>query len=80
MVGRRANLGHWSPLVLSFIIWLSVLAGFSVGLKLWNVVLAFAGNTIGVWRALRGQHFATWNVSELACRIMPVTPADGRGS
>lgn len=68
------------PLVSSFIIWLSVLAGFSVGLKLWNVVLAFGGNTIGVWRALRGQHFATWNVSESARRRMPVTPSDGRGS
>ncbi len=43
-----------------------MLAGFSVGLKLWNVVLAFAGNTIGVWRALRGQHFVTWNVSEFS--------------
>lgn len=26
----------------------------------WNVVLAFAGNAIGVWKAMRGQRAVTW--------------------
>jgi glycosyltransferase involved in cell wall biosynthesis len=48
------------------------------GPKLWNVILAFAGNTIGVWRALRGQRSVTWNAPESARRVALVMPAAPR--
>jgi len=34
--------------------------------KLWNMILAFAGNAIGCWRALRGHRAVTWNVAASA--------------
>ena len=35
--------------------------------QLWNMLLAFAGNAIGAWRALRGERGAiTWNVAASA--------------
>jgi cellulose synthase/poly-beta-1,6-N-acetylglucosamine synthase-like glycosyltransferase len=52
-----------------------IVARFELGLKLWNVILAFAGNTIGVWRALRGQRFATWDAPESARRVALAAPA-----
>ena len=32
----------------------------------WNMLLAFAGNAIGAWRALRGERAVTWNVAASA--------------
>lgn len=34
--------------------------------QLWNMLLAFAGNAIGAWRALRGERAVTWNVAASA--------------
>jgi glycosyltransferase involved in cell wall biosynthesis len=49
-------------------------AGLWLGLRLrigpveqvWNMLLAFAGNAIGAWRALRGERAVTWNVAASA--------------
>lgn len=51
------------------VFWLAVSAKFGPALKCWNVVLAFAGNAVGVWRALRGQRSVTWNAPESARRV-----------
>lgn len=70
------------PLAGSSVFWLLVLAGFGPALKCWNVVLAFSGNTIGVWRALRGQRSVTWNAPESARRValtMQAGKRDARG-
>jgi hypothetical protein len=48
--------------------------GLWLGLKLkvgpieqvWNMLLAFAGNAIGAWRAWRGERAVTWNVASSA--------------
>jgi glycosyltransferase involved in cell wall biosynthesis len=55
---------------------LALLAGASLWLglrlrlgpveQLWNMLLAFAGNAIGAWRALRGERAITWNVAASA--------------
>ena len=55
---------------------LALLAGVGLGLglrlrlgpveQLWNMLLAFAGNAIGAWRALRGERAITWNVAASA--------------
>ena len=34
--------------------------------QIWNMLLAFAGNAIGSWRALRGARAVTWNVAASA--------------
>jgi glycosyltransferase involved in cell wall biosynthesis len=34
--------------------------------QVWNMLLAFAGNAIGAWRALRGERAVTWNVAASA--------------
>ncbi|MEZ5826490.1 MAG: glycosyltransferase [Geminicoccaceae bacterium] len=36
--------------------------------RIWNAVLAFAGTSIGVWRAFRGERAVTWNVAASARR------------
>jgi hypothetical protein len=51
-----------------------IVARFGFGLKLWNVILAFAGNTIGVWRALHRQRSVTWDAPESARRVALVAP------
>jgi glycosyltransferase involved in cell wall biosynthesis len=68
------------PLAMSVGVWVSVLVGFGPGLKLWNIWLAFAGNAVGVWRALRGQRSVTWNAPASARRGALVTPAGRKGS
>jgi len=46
--------------------------GVGLGLRLgpveqvWNMLLAFAGNALGAWRALRGERAVTWNVAASA--------------
>ena len=53
---------------------MSVLTGIGPGLILWNILLAFAGNAVGVWRALRGQRSVTWSAPASARRRGLVTP------
>ena len=57
------------PLAGAAVFWMLVTARFGLALKCWNVVLAFAGNAIGVWRALRGRRSVTWNAPESARRV-----------
>jgi glycosyltransferase involved in cell wall biosynthesis len=67
------------PLAMAFGVWMSVLTGIGPGLILWNILLAFAGNAVGVWRALRGQRSVTWNAPASARRRALITPP-GRDS
>jgi glycosyltransferase involved in cell wall biosynthesis len=54
--------------------------------QLWNMLLAFAGNAIGAWRALRGERAVTWNVAasarpeSAAARTADARAADARAT
>jgi len=69
------------PLVTAGLAGLAV-AAFALGLgqgirplpEIWNMLLAFAGNAIGSWRALRGFRAVTWNVAASA----RATPGAGK--
>jgi cellulose synthase/poly-beta-1,6-N-acetylglucosamine synthase-like glycosyltransferase len=68
------------PLAMSLAVWISMLARFGPGLILWNIVLAFAGTAIGVWRALRGQRAITWDAPASARRGALMTTVEREGS
>ena len=57
-----------------------MLARFGPGLILWNIVLAFAGTAIGVWRALRGQRAVTWDTPASARKGALMTTVEREGS
>ena len=40
--------------------WLGMRAGIGPLASIWEILSAFAGAAIGVWRSLRGQQFQTW--------------------
>ncbi|MCB1834809.1 MAG: glycosyltransferase [Geminicoccaceae bacterium] len=42
--------------------------------RAWNAVLAFAGASVGVWRAFRGERAVTWNVAASARRPQLAEP------
>jgi glycosyltransferase involved in cell wall biosynthesis len=44
-------------------LWLGLRLRFGPVEQLWNMLLAFAGNAIGAWRALRGERAVVWNVA-----------------
>ena len=46
--------------------WLALRLRVGPAEQLWNMVLAFAGNAIGAWRAVRGARAVTWNVAASA--------------
>lgn len=46
--------------------WLALRLRVGPAEQLWNMLLAFAGNAIGAWRALRGARAVTWNVAASA--------------
>ena len=50
--------------------WLCCRFGFRHALLAWNVVLAFLGTSVGVWRALRGHRAVTWDVPQSARRAV----------
>jgi glycosyltransferase involved in cell wall biosynthesis len=54
---------------------LSLRTRFGPTLKIWNVMLAFVGNAVGVWRALRGKRAVTWNSPGSARRVALAVPA-----
>ena len=56
----------------------SLAAGFDPSAMIWNIILAFAGNTIGVWRALRGKRAVTWDAPASARRVSLTLPTGGR--
>ncbi len=66
------------PLAGSAVFWLAVTARFGLALKCWNVLLAFAGNGVGVWRALQGRRSVTWNAPESARRVALTMHAEGQ--
>ena len=47
-------------------LWLGLRLGIGPVEQVWNMLLAFAGNAIGAWRALRGGRAVTWNVAASA--------------
>lgn len=47
-------------------VWLGLRLRVGLVLKLWNMALAFAGNAIGSWRAVRGARAVTWNLAASA--------------
>lgn len=61
-----ATIGFGLPPVVAAVAVAGALFALSVRLNLpfarlaWNVALAFAGNTVGVWKALRGHRAVTW--------------------
>ncbi len=46
--------------------WLALRLRLGPAEQLWNMLLAFAGNAIGAWRALGGARAVTWNVAASA--------------
>lgn len=79
-VGSAAG-AYWAlglPLAAGVLFGLSLAAGFGPSARLWNVVLAFAGNAVGVWRALRGKRAVTWSAPESARRVALTLPVGGR--
>lgn len=48
--------------------WLALRAKLGIAGKIWNAVVAFAGNSVGVWRACRGMRAVTWSSPESARR------------
>lgn len=68
------------PLAMSLAVCISMLARFGPGLILWNIVLAFAGTAIGVWRALRGQRAVTWDTPASARKGTLMTTGERKGS
>jgi cellulose synthase/poly-beta-1,6-N-acetylglucosamine synthase-like glycosyltransferase len=78
-LGFGALLAVALPMMVVVISGILVVTRSAVGLKLWNVVLAFAGNSVGVWRAFRGQRSVTWNAPESARRAALVAPSEAKG-
>ncbi len=66
------------PLAGAAVLCMLVKARFGLALKCWNVALAFTGNAVGVWRALRGQRSVTWNAPESARRVALTMQAGAR--
>ncbi len=46
--------------------WLALRRGFGPAEQAWNMLLAFAGNAIGAFRAMRGARAVTWSVAASA--------------
>ena len=69
------SFGLATALVLTFglalTMWLGSLAKLHIVEQINNILLAFLGNTFGVWRAYRGEPVVTWDLANSARNNMP---------
>ena len=69
------SLGFWTTLGLTAVLLAALLLGSFAKVRLVeqinNILLAFAGNTLGVWRAYLGKPVVTWDLAGSARNDMP---------